>query len=71
MRVVVIGLLAGAALSVPAGFALRGLLYGVSPLHPITLGVMPLLLASVALLASWLPARRAARVSPMVAMRAD
>ncbi len=71
MRVVVIGLGVGVALAVPAGLALRGLLYGVSPLHPLTLVVMPVALAAVALLASWLPARRAARVSPLVAMRAE
>jgi predicted permease len=50
---------------------LRGLLYEVSSADPLTIGAVALLLASVALLASWLPAHRAARVDPMVAIRAD
>lgn len=48
---------------------LRSQLYEVGPLDPLTFTVVPLLLASVALLACWLPARRAAQVDPMVALR--
>ncbi|HET7585184.1 MAG TPA: ABC transporter permease [Gemmatimonadaceae bacterium] len=71
MRIVAVGLVIGVALAVPAGLALRGLLYGVTPLHPITLLAMPAALAAVAFFASWLPARRGARVSPLLAMRAE
>jgi predicted permease len=49
---------------------LRGLLYGVSPLDPTTFIGVVLLLGAVALVASWLPARRAVRIAPTEALRA-
>jgi len=45
------------------------LLYGVSPIDPVTFASMSLLLVALAMLASWIPARRAAKVDPMVALR--
>jgi putative ABC transport system permease protein len=48
---------------------LTGLLYNVRPLDPVVLGAVSLLLAVVALLASYLPARRAVRIDPIAALR--
>jgi len=50
---------------------LATLLHGVSPTDPLTFGAVVVVLAAVALLGSWLPARRAAAVDPVVAIRAD
>ncbi len=66
---------AGVALGLVAAFALarllRGLLFGIAETDPSTYAAAALLVAAVALLASWLPARRAARLDPYSALRAD
>jgi putative ABC transport system permease protein len=64
---VVLGLLLAASLS----RVLSGMLYGVSAFDPLSYGVLTLILVLVALTASWLPARRAARVDPNEALRSD
>ena len=67
--------LSGTALGVAAAFVLTRsmgtLLFGVTPTDPFTFVVVPLGLALVALVASYLPARRATRVDPVTALRAD
>ena len=68
-RLVAFGLAVGLALALGAGQLLRSQLIGVGPRDPVTYLGIALLLALVALVASWLPARRAARVDPMVALR--
>jgi ABC-type lipoprotein release transport system permease subunit len=50
---------------------MRNLLFGVKPLDPATFAVIPLVLTAFALLACWLPARKAARVNPLEALRAE
>lgn len=64
---VLAGVLGGAALSRLLG----ALLFEVDPLDPITFAAVPLLLLAVSLVAAWIPARRAARVDPVVALRAE
>jgi ABC-type antimicrobial peptide transport system permease subunit len=64
-----LGLAIGALLGAGLGRGLRSLLYGLSPLDPLTFLLVPLLLGVVAIAASAVPARRAARVDPVVALR--
>ena len=64
-----IGLVLGLAGGVAVGQFIRSYLYGVAPTDLIAFGVATLALAAVALLASYLPARRATAVDPMVALR--
>jgi predicted permease len=71
LRLVAIGIGAGCLLAIAAGIVARRVLFGLAPLEPVALLGGPLLFLGVALLATWIPARRAARVDPMVALRAD
>ena len=63
----------GVAIGLAGAFVMtrlmRSLLFGVSPLDPLTFTGIALLLSGVALLASYVPARRAARIDPMVSLR--
>jgi ABC-type antimicrobial peptide transport system permease subunit len=65
------GLAIGLALAYGVTRLMAGLLFGISPQDPTTFALVPAGLLAVALLASYLPARRAAQVDPMVALRAE
>jgi predicted lysophospholipase L1 biosynthesis ABC-type transport system permease subunit len=71
LRLVAWGTVLGYALSVVLAVFARVYLFGVSPFDPVACGLVALFLAIVGLLASWVPARRAARVNPVVALRAE
>ncbi len=64
------GLVLGTAASVLLTQALRGLLFGVTPNDPVTFVGMLVVLIGVAAAAGYLPARRASRIDPMIALRA-
>jgi putative ABC transport system permease protein len=68
-RVIAPGLAIGVLAGLLATRALRGVLFGTSPTDPIVFGLTVLTLAAVASLASYLPARRASRVDPIVVLR--
>jgi len=65
----------GVAIGMGAAAALmqlmKSLLFGISPLDPVTYIIVPLVLAASAALASYLPARRAASVDPVVALKTE
>ena len=63
------GVVAGIALALGLSRLISSLLYGVRPRDPLTLIVLPLVLTGAALLAAYLPARRATKVDPLVALR--
>lgn len=65
------GILFGLLLAGATGKLISGMLYSVGALDPLAFTVAPLVLAAAALLATWLPARRATRISPMAALRTE
>jgi putative ABC transport system permease protein len=71
MCVAALGVLAGAAGSLLLGRLIAGLLFGVGAHDPATLASVVALLLAVALVACWIPARRAAQVDPVIALRAE
>jgi ABC-type antimicrobial peptide transport system permease subunit len=65
-----VGLVIGVGLLLVAGKALSGLLlYGVTPWDPLTIVLVALTLGMVSLIAGWVPARKASRISPIEALR--
>ena len=71
LRPALVGIALGLA---GAGFAsqvLRSLLFGVTPVDPLTFSLVPPALLAVACLACYVPATRAARLNPTIALRAD
>jgi predicted permease len=65
------GVAIGLLLAVATGKFLAGMLFEVGALDPVAFVVAPFILAVATLIATWLPARRATRISPMVALRAE
>jgi putative ABC transport system permease protein len=69
--IVLLGVAAGLTTAIAAGPLIAHLLYGVSPRDPFTLLAGPSILAFVAFLAMWLPARRAMAMEPTIALRSE
>jgi putative ABC transport system permease protein len=69
LRIVAIGLGIGLAVAYPLSRVMSAMLYGIVPLEPLTFAAVALLLAAVAAIAGLVPARRAAGVDPIVALR--
>jgi putative ABC transport system permease protein len=69
LRLMLVGLMAGAAAWLPASALLRGAVFNVSPLDPVAMGSAALVLVVSALLATFVPVRRAAAIDPMSALR--
>jgi putative ABC transport system permease protein len=68
-KLLVVGVAVGTALSLVAGRSVGSLLFGLKPYDAFTLVAAGGLLASIAALAAFLPARRAAKLDPMAALR--
>jgi predicted permease len=71
LRVVVAGLIVGLAGAAGVTRVLQRFLFGVTPTDPIAFTIVTLLLMAVGLMAAWLPARRATRIDPCAALRAE
>ena len=71
LRLFGIGIVVGAAAVAASASVIRSFLFGVSPLDAQTYSIVGLILSVVTILAAWLPARRACRINPIVALRAE
>jgi predicted permease len=69
--VIGVGVLIGLASATVLARLVAGMIYGIAAVDPLTYGAVALLMLGVALLACWLPARHAARVDPIIALRAE
>ena len=68
-RLAAIGIVIGAIGALSLNRAMRGMVFGIGTTDPLTYGAVAIGLMAVAILASWIPARRATRLDPMVALR--
>jgi len=71
LRLAILGAAAGLALAAVCTRMLGSLIYGVKPTDPLTLMIVTALLAGLALLASYIPARRAMRIDPIIILRSE
>jgi putative ABC transport system permease protein len=71
LRLVIIGIGIGLLISVVATRVLAAVLFGISPTDPLTFGATAILLVLVALIACWIPACRATKVDPLVALHCE
>lgn len=71
LTMIAAGLFIGFLLAIGAGKVVSSILFQVSPLDPLAFTLAPALLGAAALFATWLPARRATRISPMAALRTE
>jgi putative ABC transport system permease protein len=71
MTLTAIGLAVGIPLAALAGLGLSRMLYEVSPFDPVVFVIAPVVLAAAAMLAAWIPARRAMRIAPVTALRTE
>jgi ABC-type antimicrobial peptide transport system permease subunit len=71
MRLAVAGVAIGVASSLGLTRLISGFLFGVKPLGPVVFVAVPIVLGAVAFVAAWFPARRASRIDPSRALRAD
>jgi len=71
LRIVVAGLIVGLAGAVAVTRVLQTFLFGVTPTDPIAFTIVTLLLMAVGRMAAWVPARRATRIDPCAALRAE
>ena len=70
-RMVIVGAAGGLAVALALSGLMKSLLFGISPRDPLTFIAAPAVFVAVALVAAYVPARKAARVSPMMALRAE
>jgi ABC-type antimicrobial peptide transport system permease subunit len=71
IKLVLIGVLIGVPISIAASQVVKSMLFGLSTKDPATYGAVALLIAIAGLMACWIPARRAAKVNPMTALRCE
>jgi ABC-type antimicrobial peptide transport system permease subunit len=71
MRLALIGIAVGAVVSLVVASLISAMLFNTAPTDPATFAAMVALLTVVAILAGYIPARRASRVNPMVALRGN
>jgi ABC-type antimicrobial peptide transport system permease subunit len=71
MRLALMGISIGVASAFALARLLTGALFGVTPQDPFTFAAVPALLVAVAVIAVWMPTRRATRVDPLIALRAE